>query len=183
MQPKKNNHGVRFLLTSTDKVRTLYEVLRLVLVMDATAKKMVEKLAQLRRQINLLSREAQAVQQTLELLDIKPANISGRAKQGIDERYLETQPFAKTSLVETCRNILIGSADQHLTKSQVEYLATMGGYQFQTDDPTNSVDVTLRRLAEKGFCRVKKGIGPHESEYWWNAPDLEPENLKDEEEP
>jgi len=181
MQAKKNNGVQRFFLTSTNKARTLYEVSKLVLLMDATAKKMVEKLAQLRRQIGILSREAQSVQTTLEMLEIKPLDVGNRSAKGIDERYLESQPFAKTSLVEACRNILIGSADQHLTKSQVEYLASMGGYQFQADDPTNSVEVTLRRLAEKGFCRVKKGVGPHESEYWWDSPDIGPEENEEDE--
>lgn len=177
MQAKKNKATKRFRLTCTNNVRTLYDVVRFLLLMDATTKKMIEKLNQLRMEIGRATREAQAIEKALEVVGIKPPNLSGRTTRGIDERYSESQPFSKTSLVETCRNILIGSADQHLTKSQVEYLATMGGYQFQTDDPTNSVEVTLRRLAEKGFCQVKKGVGPHESEYWWNSPNLEPEDL------
>lgn len=155
-------------LTSTSKARTVYEVAKLVLLMDATTKKMIDKLSKLRMQINDLMREAHSIQRTLELIGIKPEEVDD-APFGADwdERYSQSLPFMRTTLVEACRRILVDNRGRHLTKSQVEYLASMGGYRFSADDPTNSVEVTLRRLAADGFCQVERGTGPHESQYWW----------------
>lgn len=164
-------------LTSTSKARTLYAVAKLVLIMDATTKKMIDKLSKLRMQVNDLMREVYAIQRTLELVGIKPEEVADDVPFGwaCDERYSQSQPFAQTTLVETCRRILTDNRGRRLTKSQVEYLASMGGYRFSTDDPKNSVEVTLRRLAADGFCQVEKGTGPHESQYWWEPPSEEKE--------
>jgi hypothetical protein len=168
MQAKKD---IKKHLTSTAKERTVYAFGRLLLLMDATTKKIIAKLSALRRQINDLTREAQSLERTLEMVGIKP-ELADDVYLGItcDARYFNLQPFSRTTLVEACRTILIDNAGRHLTKSQVEYFASMGGYQFSTTDPKNSVDVTLRRLAADGFCKLQKGAGPHESEYWWESP-------------
>ena len=57
--------------------------------------------------------------------------------------------------------------DVWLDKGQVEYLLSLGGYQFKAKNPTNSVEVTLRRLASGANpkCEVEKGAGPHGNRY------------------
>src|SRR5712691_9279229 len=54
---------------------------------------------------------------------------------------------------------------QWLDKNQVEYLVRRGGFEFKTDDPTNSVNVTLRRLAEDDLCEAHGGKGSRAIKY------------------
>jgi hypothetical protein len=164
MQEKIKNR-----LTSTSKIRTMYVLAKWLRVMDATTKKMIDKMSELRREIEDRQRELRAIERTLELVGIRPEEPVPSGLEW-DEIYSGSRPFSRTTLVDACKKILVDFQGARLTKSNVEYLASAGGYQFSTDDPRNSVEVTLRRLAADGFCQVKRGVGPHESEYWWERP-------------
>ena len=54
---------------------------------------------------------------------------------------------------------------------------TIGGYEFKAQDPTSSVEVTLRRLATDGKCSVIKQAGPHGSSKY--ACSKEPDDVVD----
>jgi hypothetical protein len=157
--------GAKKRLTCTNNARILYEVLRRVLVVDATAKKLSDKLATLQREIKTLQRQARSIQEALELAGVRPTDIDP-IEEGTDWRYADEMPFMNLSLVDTCKRILMDHAGVGLTKSQVEYLAATGGYGFLgTANPKNSVEITLRRLSTAGFCQVDKGSGPNASKY------------------
>jgi hypothetical protein len=150
-----NPRAVKECLTSTTKGRTLYDVFRTVRQVDATAKKLIEKNADLQRQIADLQRQSNALTAALEAIGMRIAD-DDPFNQPSDGLYAETRPFSHTSLVAACKRILTDHRDKALTKSHVEYLAAIGGYPFATDDSKNSVDVTLRRLADQGFCTVAR---------------------------
>src|SRR5260221_682447 len=83
----------------------------------------------------------------------------------VEDRYAERVPFRIMSLPDACMAVLVDHRDISLDKNQVEYLLTLGGYPFEAKDPTNSVEVNLRRLAADGKCEVTKGAGSTASEY------------------
>jgi hypothetical protein len=154
-------------LTCTTRYRTLYAVSRTVQEMDATAKKLVEKMADLQRQIAKLQRQSSSIGTALEAVGMR---LEDDDPWPNDATYADDRPFAKTSLVDACKKILMDHPRKALTKNHVEYLAAIGGYPFATDDATNSVDVTLRRLAEQGFCEVDRARGPAGNQYRWMEP-------------
>lgn len=156
-------------LTCTASYRTLYGVVRTARQVDATAKKLVEKMADLQRQIATLQRQANSISEALEAVGLRVENDDPFSTPA-DASYADTLPFARTSLVAACKRILADHKRKSLTKSQVEYLAAIGGYPFATDDAKNSVDVTLRRLAEQGFCEVERAHGPTGNQYRWKGP-------------
>jgi hypothetical protein len=135
--------------------------------MDATAKKLVEMLAGLQRQIADLQRQANAVSSVLESLGLR---LEDDPRNPSDARYAEDRTFAATSLVDACKRILADQAGKYFTKGQVEYLAAIGGYPFATGDQKNSVAVTLRRLADQGFCEVERAGGHTGNRYRWVRP-------------
>lgn len=137
--------------------------------MDVTAKKLVEKMAEIQRQMLQLQRQSNSLTAALEAIGLRPED-DDPFSQPTDARYADSLPFARTSLVAACKRILMDHENKSLTKSQVEYLAAIGGYPFSTDDAKNSVDVTLRRLAEQGFCQVERTRGPAGNQYQWVGP-------------
>jgi hypothetical protein len=157
----------KYRLTSTRKTRTLYAILRMATVMDVTAKKLVDKLREIRRQISSLQRQADSLKTSLGLIGVRPSTMGEFFAGDTDEKYAESLPFKNSTLVEACKRILSDYQGDYLDKGQVEYLALVGGYEFSTNDRKNSVDVTLRRLAKAGFCEVKHRIGPEGNEYRW----------------
>ncbi len=134
--------------------------------MDATHRRIVDTLIKLQQEIMQLNRKANAIKETLQIIDLRP-NYEDEIFQTKDEEYAEEQPFASLTLVETCRRVLIDHEGKSLTKSQVEYLASMGGYKFSAEDPRNSVSITLQRLADDGFCLVDAKMGPKGNSYMW----------------
>ena len=155
-------------LTCTPQYRTLYAVSRTAREMDATAKRLVEKMADLQRQITKLQRQSYSIGAALEAVGMRLEDDDPFGST--DATYADDRPFTRTSLVAACKKILADHKGKSLTKNQVEYLAAIGGYQFATDDATNSVDVTLRRLAEQGFCEVDRVRGPAGNQYRWKEP-------------
>jgi hypothetical protein len=156
----------RNVLTCTTHYRTLYEVNRTAREMDATAKKLVEKMAELQREIAQLQRQSNSISTALEAIGMRVED-DDPFSQPSDAAYAESRPFTHTSLVVACKTILRDHKNKSLTKTQVEYLAAIGGYPFATDDAKNSVDVTLRRLAEQGLCEVDRTRGPAGNQYRW----------------
>jgi hypothetical protein len=144
-------------LTCTMYARTLYDVVKR---MDATSRQLMEMLADLRRKIADLERQADSVKTVLESLGYRQPILDRMWGDALDVKYAKEQPFAHGSLVDACMRIF---ADQritdYLTKSQVEFLAVVGGFPFSTKDRKNSVDVTLRRLAEQGVLEVEHAGG------------------------
>jgi len=153
-------------LTCTSIYRTLYAVRRTVLEMDATQKKLVEKMQELQMWIAAYKQQANAISTALESIGMKVED-DGKFDPPHDVFYATDQPFRQGSLVAACKRILRDYDGQSLTKSQVEYLAAIGGFPFSTEDAKNSVDVTLRRLAERGFCEVERTRGPAGNQYRW----------------
>jgi hypothetical protein len=132
--------------------------------MDATAKKLIEKMADIQRQIGELRRQSYALSTALEAIGMRVEDDDPFCDPS-DAEYAQNRPFAHTTLVAACKRILRDHRGKTLTKTQVEYLAAIGGYQFETDDSKNSVDVTLRRLADVGFCEVDRQKGPEGNKY------------------
>ncbi|MGA2876101.1 MAG: hypothetical protein ABSE82_11260 [Nitrososphaerales archaeon] len=153
--------------------RTMYVIVRALTKMDATVKKIVEKYQDIQRQIRVLTREAESIKQTLALIGYRPeylANLFGDGILNEDEKYAETLPFKHSSLVDACKQVLKDHPLNWLSKTQVEYLVTMGGYEFATENSKNSVDVTLRRLGSDGLCQVENN--PQGNKYkWTNKPE------------
>jgi hypothetical protein len=148
-------------LTCTIQSRTLYGLARAIAFMDATTKKMVQMHADLRREIAELQRKADSVKLTLDSLGFRSKDFDNSWDRSPTEiKYAEDKTFANMSLVDTCKRILHDYPHGIFTKNQIEYLAATGGYPFATDDSTNSVDVTMRRLAKDGFCEVHRRKGP-----------------------
>ena len=141
-------------LTCTACSRTLYDIVRTALEMDATAKKLIEALATARRQIAALEQQARSISAALEAAGLRASELDFTLGEPRDKTYAETLPFKTISLVNTCKQILYDNQSLPLDKSQIEYLASIGGYPFSTDDSKNSVDVTMRRLAGQGLCEI-----------------------------
>ena len=134
--------------------------------MDATAKRMVNMLMDMEREIARLKCAAQPVREILESLGLRSSRFdSFMLDETHDAKYARELPFAKMTLVDACKQILTDLSSFPLSKSQIEYLATMGGYAFATEDSKNSVDVTMRRLAKDGFCEIHRRDGSTENWY------------------
>jgi len=88
-----------------------------------------------------------------------------------ESEYQSQQPFKSMALTDACLKVLRDHSgkdeihEQWLDKGQVEYLVTRGGYEFKTDDATNSVNVSLRRLAEQGYAEAHAGKGSRPTRY------------------
>ena len=134
--------------------------------MDATALALVKKLHKIERQIREWEDDAQSIKTALELIGIKPEDHPLFPETREDE-YALKRPFAHKGLIDSCKRILTDHPNQPFTKSHVEYLVTRGGYKFETENPKNSVDVTLRRLAADGFCKAERIRGSAGSTYTW----------------
>jgi len=83
----------------------------------------------------------------------------------LETRYAERKPFRGLSLGKACLTALADHRDISLDKNQMEFFLILGGYPFAAKDPTNSVEVTLRKLAGDGRCEVEKGSGPTGNRY------------------
>lgn len=114
----------------------------------------------MRRTIADLQRQADSVSTVLESLELRKKEYDGLFGRPLDAQYAEEQPFVRMSLVDTCKTIFAQQgATVYLTKTQVEYLARMGGYPFTTENGKNSVDVTLRRLTDQEVLEVDRAGG------------------------
>ena len=142
--------------------------------MDATTKALLKKLQDLERQRWRINREIEAIQTALKLAGITPTLHDAFSVPDPNEwTYAHDQTFAQSQLNEACKQILKDYQGKWLTKAQVEYLVTRGGYKFATENTKNSVDVTLRRLAADGFCEAERVRGSRGNKYRFFA---EPKN-------
>lgn len=129
--------------------------------MDATTKKLVKRNAEVHRAIAELQREADSMKVVLESIGLRSKDFdSPWGGSPREAEYAEKQTFARMTLVDACKRILTDFPHACFTKNEIEYLAAMGGYPFSTEDATNSVDVTMRRLAKDGLCEVHRRKGP-----------------------
>jgi len=132
--------------------------------MDASAKKLVDELLETRRSLRTLARRESAIRTALDIMGIRVPDDYGYMGK-IEDLYVETFAFRAMSLPDACLKVLEDHKDISLDKNRIEYLLTLGGYPFEAKDPTNSVEVNLRKLAADGRCTVTKGSGSTASEY------------------
>ena len=158
-------------LTSTNETRTIVQRSK---KMDATTKSLLRQLRQLEFESYHVRDKIKAIQTALRLAGVRPETNSSQlwASDTHESNYRVTQPFAEIPLTEACEQVLKDYRDKWLTKSQVEYLITLGGYKSSAKDAKNSVDVTLRRLAAEGKCDVTRVRGSHGNRYRWIAPEV-----------
>lgn len=154
MQTAKNH------LTSTIGYRTFVHEARgdKEKEVDATTKKLVQRLRELKRQQDEVKQEISVIERSLKIAGIR----LGGSKSLIEESYAREHPFANMPLSEACLSILADfnvNDREWLTKSQIEYYLVRGGYEFSAKDSKNSVDVTLRRLATDARCVAERSRG------------------------
>jgi len=126
---------------------------------DATTKSLIKQLRDLETKKWAISSDIDAIKRALSLAGVKPSESHS---EGL---YAARQPFKDMRLSEACAQILRDHSEQWLTKSQVEYLLVRGGCPFSTDDTKNSVDVTLRRLADQNLCMAERAMGSRGNKY------------------
>jgi len=151
---------------------------------DATTRKLVARQEEIERQIAMLRHERDAITTALGVAGIRPPAAHQNIYTREESQYRMEQPFRKVSLTDACLTVLRDHAkkdelhEQWLDKNQVEYLVTRGGFQFKTEDATNSVNVTLRRLAEEGYCEAHSGKGSRATRYHFTK-DRVPDAVED----
>ena len=153
-------------LTSTIPIRTLVSDIRKGCEVDATTKKLLERLRELEQRDWAIRQEISAIHTALKIADVKPPASNRMPK--IDEHestYAIRRPFTSSTLSDACHQILKDYKSEWLSKSQIEYLVNRGGFKFTASDPKNSVDITLRRLAESGLIDVERVRGPAGNKY------------------
>ena len=160
-------------LKSTNRYRTLVRVREELRKVDATTKSLLRQLRELEWEKIRTRRKIEAIHTALKLAGLKPdvsTLLGGQDPQ--ESEYFVKEPFAQTTLTQACEQVLKDYADIWLSKSQVEYLITRGGYKSTAKDSKNSVDVTLRRLAADGKCDVKRVRGSWGNTYRWISPEV-----------
>lgn len=150
-------------LTSNDRI--VYEEGKEV---DPSAKKLVDRIEHLRQKRTMIDQEIDALNTALGVMgmSVESRDIIGDSDpHRFETRYSAAKPFREMTLGPACLKILADHAPSSLDKNQTEFLLTIGGYPFKAKDPTNSVEVTLRKLASDGKCEADKPGGPHGSRY------------------
>jgi hypothetical protein len=147
-------------LTQTRKARIVYEREE----MDRSAKKVVDELIDVLRSQRKLKRREEALRTALDIMGIRVPDELGYMGSR-EEQYAEKLPFKARSLPDACMMVLEDHRDISMDKNQVEYLLTLGGYPFGAKDPTNSVEINLRKLAVDLRCDVTRGAGSNPHRY------------------
>lgn len=143
-------------LAATNRLRTIVN-------MEPAVKKIVARITELERIRWEADREIGMLRKALEVAQIRPEGIW---ELDLNEGgYLLDKPFEGKTLVEACETILHDHPGKWFTKSQVEYLLTRGGFHFDTPNATNSVEITLRRLADNGKCSAERNRGARGNKY------------------
>ena len=141
---------------------------RTIKLVDASARKVVARMQRLKSDMAELEREFRELATSLEVMGL--TNRQDGFFIGLEGKYRQGQPFYDASLNEACLKVLNDYRGGWLTKHQVEYLLVIGGYGSDAKDQTNSVDITLRRLADEGKCEVERVRGgPHGNRYRSNV--------------
>lgn len=128
--------------------------------MDPAIQKLVVELISLRRNQMAIESRISTINTALEIMGIKQ-NGMVEVLLNLDTQYMDQRPFGSMTITDGCLKILGDHKDFDvwLSKSTIEYLLTIGGLQFKGQDPTNSVDIALRRLAAAGKCSSRKREG------------------------
>jgi hypothetical protein len=152
-------------LTATDTIRTLDT--GGINGVDTSVRKLLTELRTAENDRWKAQRRIEHIREALKILGVTPQGVVsthwfGDAKEA---EYVSRQPFKDLTLSESCERILRDYQPNWLTRSQVEYLATRGGYNFSTSNVTNSVDVTLRRLAGSRRIEAERVRGSRGSKY------------------
>lgn len=134
-------------------------------IVEPAVKRLLDERESLRRKRMALDRQIVALDVALGVLGVRVKDQRGDYTEVVEEHYAKDQPFKNLSLAAACLMALRDHADLLLDKNKVEYLLTLGGYQFEAKDPTNSVEITLRKLAAEGKCKAIKRPGPHGTLY------------------
>ena len=149
-------------LTCTSSISTLVQENPV----DSTAQKLVKRMKELESEKWRIDRELRALRTALGVAGIKPGKFKDLSTtQELD--YVTKQPFRNRTLSECCLHILRDHVDLWLSKAEIEYLISRGGYNFSTKDSKNSVGVTLQRLKDDGRCEVERVRGAHGNRYRW----------------
>ena len=132
--------------------------------MEQSVKKLIREREQIYEQMDIQNKiwkeRIRTINTALEIIDMRLAD-----PKFIElEESLEKDAFQEQTLPNAC-GIIFAMYSGWMDKNQVEYLLTVGGYRFDAKDPTNSVDVTLRRMAEKEECEVDKHGGSRGNRY------------------
>ena len=146
---------------------TLLLIARDFAKMEEAVKKIVNKYQEIQRDIRRLTRNAESLKDSLTLIGYRPEYIAAifAGEKGQDEKYAEELPFKHTTLVQACKQVLRDHAPEWVNKAQVEYLVSMGGFEFSTRNRKNSVRITLDRLSSSGFCETEHMLGPEGNRY------------------
>jgi hypothetical protein len=129
--------------------------------MEQSARKLLEEVRLIRLEREKLNEREAMVRRALELVDLRPEGDRAYTEM---EGSIGPSLFSNGTMPQCCETIF-QVYDGWLDKRQMEYLLALGGYRFEAKDPTNSVDVTLRRMAEKGDCEVEKRGGSKGNRY------------------
>lgn len=156
---------VQKLLTCTNLISTLLRA-RGKHNVDATARKLVQRMQELERQRWHIDRELQSIRTALSVAGIKPGKHKGLTDTQ-EATYVSKQPFASLTLRECCEMILKDHRGEWLSKSEIEYLIVRGGYKFSTGASKNSVGVTLQRMKDDSICEVERARGAQGNRYRW----------------
>jgi hypothetical protein len=132
---------------------------------DSTTKKLLERLEEIDKERSRLRRERDAITTALSVAGIRPPEASERVYTNQESQYVTQRPFVDISLTDACMSVLRDQQQTWFTKTQVEYLVARGGYVFDSKDSVNSVNITLRRLADEGLCEARPGKGSRPSKY------------------
>jgi hypothetical protein len=160
------NEGQEKVLDLNELARLRYE-LEGKLMDSATQKLFKEKGVIQRKRRELNHREA-AIDTVLEILGVRPNMQEAMGfvlATQLETAYAADLPFKGKTIPEACLAVVNDYGGLALDKRQVEYCLAIGGYQFDAKDPTNSVEIALRKLATDGKCDVIKGSGVQMSRY------------------
>lgn len=138
--------------------------------MEAGLKKLLDRREVLLRQKLAVAQELDAIDKALNIIGFATDDRIGYRE--LESAYANEKPFKAGTLSEACLRLMsdcsgVGLFDCEvwIDKSEAEHLLHTGGFRFGKGNPTNSIEVTLRRLAAQGKCSVQKRGGPYGSKY------------------
>ena len=153
---------IDFILTTTTACRNIRLSEGERKDVDATVKKLVDKLQELELQKHRLNLDIDSIKRALSMLGIEPPSMQA----GVRElQYVMRQAFRDVRLTDACLTILQDAEGEWMTKAQVEYLLVRGGYRSTAKDWKNSVDITLRNLADKNLIEANRAMGRNGNKY------------------
>lgn len=153
-------------LTCINSIDTLIHDTGTTRDVDATARKLVQRMAELEHERGRIDREIHSIRTALSVAGIKP----GKFKNGVgfhETNYVSKQPFADMTLTQCCEQILKDHRTDWLSKGEIEYLIVRGGYKFNTQASRGSVGITLQRMAREGLCDANRTRGNSGNRYRW----------------